>query len=144
MGILPVKHGLEARATHKERNTVNIKPKFLATAIGSLPHGDPAVAVDVVLKSIPDAPIWPQLPATGLTEQMEIQYSEGMPAAVIEHDKRRMYFDTAADSSEARRPRQYMILGSRERHGDCRPRRSPRLSKGILPERPEAKGSRRS
>ena len=34
-------------------------PKFLATAIGSLPHPDPDRAVDVVLRNIPDAPIWP-------------------------------------------------------------------------------------
>ena len=115
---------------------MSIKPKFLATAIGSLPHSDPAVAVDVVLKNIPDAPIWPQLPATGLTEQMEIQYSEGMPSAVIEQDKRRMYFDTASDSSEAFATfyEQYMAAMDPDerhrrllRHGD-----HPRLLQGHL------------
>ena len=59
---------------------MSVEPCCLATAIGSLPHKDPQQAVKVVLRSIPNAPIWPQLPAFGLNEQMEIQYSEGIPA----------------------------------------------------------------
>jgi len=80
---------------------MNPKPKFLATAIGSLPHNDPAKAVDVVLANIPEAPIWPQMPRLGLNEQMEVQYSEGMPCATMDREKGRMYFDTANDYSEA-------------------------------------------
>jgi hypothetical protein len=80
---------------------MNPKPKFLATAIGSLPLSDPAKAVDLVLASIPEAPIWPQLPHLGIQEQMEIQYSEGIPSAVVDHAKNRLYFDTAKDYSEA-------------------------------------------
>jgi hypothetical protein len=80
---------------------MNSKPKFLATAIGSLPLNDPAKAVDVVLASIPEAPIWPQLPKLGIHEQMEIQYSEGVPCVVIDRDKHRMYLDTSKDYSEA-------------------------------------------
>jgi hypothetical protein len=79
---------------------MSFKPKFLATAIGSLPHSDPARAVDVVLANIPEAPIWPQLPRLGINEQMEVQYSEGMPCAVIDRAKSRMYFDTSKDYSE--------------------------------------------
>jgi hypothetical protein len=77
------------------------KPRFLATAIGSLPLNDPVKAVDLVLASIPDAPIWPQLPRLGLQEQMEIQYSEGMPCVVFDREKGRLYFDTSKDYSEA-------------------------------------------
>jgi hypothetical protein len=80
---------------------MNPKPKFLATAIGSLPHNDPAKAVDVVLANIPEAPIWPQMPRLGLNEQMEVQYSEGMPSVATDHEKKRVYFDTANDYSEA-------------------------------------------
>ncbi len=80
---------------------MNSKPKFLATAIGSLPHLDPAKAVDVVLANIPEAPIWPQIPRLGLNEQMEVQYSEGMPNVVIDRAKGRMYFNTSTDYSEA-------------------------------------------
>ena len=80
---------------------MNPKPKFLATAIGSLPHNDPAKAVEVVLANVPEAPIWPQLPQLGLNEQMEVQYSEGMPSVATDHEKKRVYFDTANDYSEA-------------------------------------------
>jgi hypothetical protein len=80
---------------------MNPKPKFLATAIGSLPHNDPAQAVEIVLASVPEAPIWPQLPRLGFHEQMEVQYSEGMPCAVLDREKGRLYFDTSKDYSEA-------------------------------------------
>ena len=80
---------------------MNLKPKFLATAIGSLPYSDPATAEDLVLATIPEAPIWPQLPRLGINEHMEIQYSEGMPGVEIDRVKGRMFFDTAKDSSEA-------------------------------------------
>ncbi len=80
---------------------MSFQPRCLATAIGSLPHLDADTAVDVVLSALPDAPIWPQLPRISLNEQMEIQYSEGMPGIVIDREKRRMYFDTATDHSEA-------------------------------------------
>lgn len=66
----------------------------MATAIGSLPHANAGDAVKVIMDSIPDAPMWPQLPANGLKEQMEIQYSENMPDVVIDGEKQRVYFDT--------------------------------------------------
>jgi hypothetical protein len=78
---------------------MSFEPSCLATAIGSLPHKDAQQAVKVVLQSIPNAPIWPQLPANGLNEQMEIQYSEGIPRVIIDRDKGRMYFDTTGDTS---------------------------------------------
>ncbi|MDR1915155.1 MAG: hypothetical protein LBQ58_01100 [Synergistaceae bacterium] len=76
-----------------------MKPKFLSTAIGSMPYDNPAHAVDVALAS-QNAPIWPQLPFFGLREQMEIQYSEGIPCVVIDEAKGRMFFDTSKDYSE--------------------------------------------
>jgi hypothetical protein len=79
---------------------MNFQPRFLATGIGSLPHEDPARAAEVVLGSIPEAPFWPQLPRLGIQEQMEVQYSEGIPCVVIDREKGRMYFDTSKDYSE--------------------------------------------
>ena len=73
---------------------MGFSPKCMATAIGSLPHAAAEDAVKVVLANIPDAPIWPQLPANGMNEQMEVQYSEGMPDVVIDREKQRMYIDT--------------------------------------------------
>jgi hypothetical protein len=80
---------------------MSFEPQFMATAIGSMPFDNADYAVDVSLKTISEAPIWPQLPKFGMNEQMEIQYSEGMPGAIIDREKQRMYFDTAADSSES-------------------------------------------
>jgi hypothetical protein len=66
-----------------------------------MPHADPAKAVDVVLSTLPEAPIWPQLSGRGLNEQMEVQYSEGMPCRVVDRDRRRMYFETSGDYTDA-------------------------------------------
>jgi hypothetical protein len=80
---------------------MSFQPKFMATAIGSMPFDNADKAVDVSLKYLPDAPIWPQLPKFGMREQMEIQYSEGMPCAVIDEAKQRMFFQTDQDYSDA-------------------------------------------
>jgi len=72
-----------------------------ATAIGSFPHRSAAEACDLVLANFPEIPIWPQLPGISLLEQMEIQYSEGLPCLVIDREKERMYFDTSTDPTAA-------------------------------------------
>jgi hypothetical protein len=81
------------------RSNMSFAPRCLATAIGSLPHVEVQQAVEIVLANVPDAPNWPQLPATGLREQMEVQYSEGIPRVVLDPDKQRMYINTAGDCS---------------------------------------------
>jgi hypothetical protein len=114
---------------------MNTKPRCLATAIGSLPHQDPVKAVEIVLSAIPEAPIWPQLPQIGLMEHMEIQYSEGMPCAVIDEEKKRMYFDTSRDYSEAFADFYEAYLQAMDPEsgtGDCSSMAiSSRFSKGI-------------
>jgi hypothetical protein len=64
-----------------------------------MPHAEAQQAIRIVLDSIPEAPIWPQLSANGINEQMEVQYSEGIPRVVIDRDKDRMYINTAGDTS---------------------------------------------
>ena len=76
-----------------------MKTNFLSTAIGSMPFNDANYAVNVSLDCL-DAPIWPQLSAYGLLEQMEIQYSENIPCALVDKEKGRMYFKTDEDYSE--------------------------------------------
>ncbi len=78
---------------------MSFQPNCLATGIGSLPHPTAEAAVQVILSHVPDAPFWPQLPARGLNEQMEVQYNEGLPRVVIDRDKERMFIDTAGDTS---------------------------------------------
>ena len=111
-----------------------MKSKFLSTAIGSMPYGDPAHAVDVSFNNL-DAPIWPQLGAFGLREQMEIQYSEGIPCVVIDEEKGRMFFDTSGDYSEAFAEfyENYMAaMDPDEGDGDCSSMAiSENFSKGI-------------
>jgi hypothetical protein len=77
-----------------------MKANFMTTAIGSMPYDDAAHAVDVSLKSM-DVPIWPQMSRFGLLEQMEVQYSEGIPCITIDFEKSRAYFKTDQDYSEA-------------------------------------------
>jgi methionine synthase II (cobalamin-independent) len=72
-------------------------PKGLATAIGSLPHKEPSQACDVILKNIPEIPMWPQLPNTNFREEMQIQFSEGLPCVVLDEENQRMFFNTSGD-----------------------------------------------
>ncbi|HQG32267.1 MAG TPA: hypothetical protein PLA83_10080 [Deltaproteobacteria bacterium] len=114
---------------------MTIKTKCIATAIGSFPHSDVGKALDIIFGALPDAPLWPQLPKQGLNEQMEIQYSEGMPRAVIDRDKGRMYFDTSGDYSEdfALFYESYMAaMDPSEGSGDCSAMAiSSEFSKGL-------------
>ncbi len=111
------------------------QPKFLATAIGSMPFTDPEHAIDVSLKTLSNAPIWPQLPKLGLNEQMEMQYSEGIPCVVIDRTKHRMFIDTAGDYSEAFAAfyEQYMVaMDPDDGTGDCSAMAiSPEFSRGL-------------
>lgn len=79
---------------------MNEIPPFTATGIGSMPFVDPKKAVQLSLSSLPQMPFWPQLPRMGFQEQMEVQYCEKMPCAIIEEEKKRLYFETSHDYSE--------------------------------------------
>ena len=76
---------------------MEFRPNFLATAIGSLPHKDPVEAVNLVMETLPDAPVWPQLSSRSFREQMEIQCSEGMPCRRVDEEKARVHFITDGD-----------------------------------------------
>jgi hypothetical protein len=76
---------------------MQFSPKGAATAIGSFPHREPEAACELILENIPEIPIWPQLPNANFREQMEIQYSEGMPCLVVDEAKKRIYFETGGD-----------------------------------------------
>lgn len=114
---------------------MSFKPKFLSTGIGSMPFTDPDYAVGVALAKM-GAPIWPQLPKLGMNEQMEIQYSEGIPCVVIDRVKQRLYFNTEGDHSEAVAAfyEQYMAaMDPDSGNGDCSSMAiSPDFSKGIM------------
>jgi hypothetical protein len=69
----------------------------LPLLIGSLPVGDPLVALqEWILTATPQIPIWPQLP-TNPYEHMLHQFAEGLPGVVeesIETSDSRIYYDT--------------------------------------------------
>jgi hypothetical protein len=73
----------------------------MATGIGSFPHEDVGVACDLILNSIPEMPVWPQLSKIDYREQMEIQFGEGLPCIIFDETKRRAYFDTSGDPTSA-------------------------------------------
>lgn len=114
---------------------MTFKPQFLATGIGSMPFTDVEHAVDVSLTKIHQSPFWPQLPKLGLNEQMEIQYSEGIPRVNIDQEKKRMYFDTTGDYSEefAEFYEAYMMaMDPDDGNGDCSAMAiSEEFSKGL-------------
>jgi hypothetical protein len=113
---------------------MSFKPKCISSAIGSMPFEDVEHAIDVSLDNL-DVPIWPQLSYFGLYEQMEIQYSEGIPCVVIDEVKGRMYLDTSKDYSEdfAEFYEQYMMaMDPDDGNGDCSAMAiSEKYSKGI-------------
>ena len=72
-------------------------PDCMGTGIGSFPHQKASAACEIILKTLPEMPLWPQLSKADYREQMEIQFSEGMPRVVLDEAKQRMYFDTSGD-----------------------------------------------
>ncbi len=66
-----------------------VKVEFgcLPTAIGSMPHTDAEEACSIVMQYLPSIPAWPQLPNRSLKESIYIQFSEGLPGAVVNGDK---------------------------------------------------------
>ncbi len=71
-----------------------VSPEFrgAATVVGSFPHTDAAPLVDSLIARFPDVPAWPQLPARYWRESMYVQYSEGLPGAVIDDAAQRIFF----------------------------------------------------
>jgi len=114
---------------------MEFKSKFLATGIGSTPFDDPSFAVELSLSRLKNAPFWPQLSKLNLNEQMEIQYSEGLPNIIIDREKSRMYFDTSGDYSEAFAEfyeAYLMAMDPDEGNGDCSAMAiGPEFSRGI-------------
>ena len=67
----------------------------LPTAIGSMPHTNSGEACSIIMKCLPDIPVWPQLPMRSPKENMIIQFSEGFPGVVIDGDK--IHIEPSAD-----------------------------------------------
>jgi hypothetical protein len=68
-----------------------------ATLIGSMPHRDPDKVIDLILREIPEVPVWPQL-SVFQPEQMMFQYLEGLPA--LRTADTRVFMQTNTDEFE--------------------------------------------
>jgi len=73
----------------------DFKPQLKACGVGSLPHADPKLACDLVLKYMPDIPTWPEMPRRSPLESMYIQFVSHFPGVVIEDGK--ITVDTTRD-----------------------------------------------
>jgi hypothetical protein len=71
-------------------------PSILVTAVGALPHTEPAAAVDLIVNSLHSAPHPPQLARSDPREQMWIQFTEGLPGFDVDLENLNYHFDTAA------------------------------------------------
>jgi len=76
---------------------MSIKLEFgcLPTAIGGMPHMNAGEACSIIMKCLPDIPVWPQLPMRSPKEDMIIQFSEGFPGVVMDGDK--IHIEPSAD-----------------------------------------------
>ena len=69
-------------------------PAFAAipTVVGSFPHTEPRRLLDRIFSRFPDMPAWPQMPVRDWRESMYVQYSEGLPGAVVDGAAQTIYF----------------------------------------------------
>ncbi len=70
-------------------------PSILVTAVGSMPHTEPAAAIDLIMDSLHSAPHPPQLSRSDPREQMWIQFTEGLPGFRVDLENLSYHFDTA-------------------------------------------------
>ena len=70
------------------------RPGFTAvpTVVGSFPHTDARALTDSILARFAEMPAWPQMPVRDWRESMYVQYSEGLPGAVLDGQEQRIYF----------------------------------------------------
>lgn len=64
---------------------------FLPTGIGSLPFREPDRALEIVLKTTPDIPYWPQLVQTGFNENMYVQFAHDLPNVTVDSANKNLY-----------------------------------------------------
>ncbi len=77
---------------------MDFEPKCMTTAMGIMPHKDPARALEQALGL--DIPFWPQLPRISFSEDMFAQLADGFPGVNINLEEKRVEFDTTTFASE--------------------------------------------
>jgi hypothetical protein len=72
-----------------------------ATGIGSVPFTDAREAVDLILKTLPQIPYWPQMVQLGYLEDMTAQSARGLPALKLDEVNRSVLMDPDLPRDEA-------------------------------------------
>ena len=85
---------------NKNSNHTKADFSFRATGIGSVPFVDVTQTCLHILKCLPEIPFWPQLVKRSHTEDMNIQYSEGLPLLKIIEEKRTLIVPSDHRESE--------------------------------------------
>ncbi|MFH1484992.1 MAG: hypothetical protein ABIH46_02880 [Chloroflexota bacterium] len=73
---------------------MTLKPRFMATSIGSTPCTDPLKACQLILENMPEAPVVASLPRLSFKEGLSL-YRDGLPCFVVNEETRKWYFDTS-------------------------------------------------
>jgi hypothetical protein len=87
--------GHQGNMKNKQKSQSVFNPFCLATTIGSLPHTDVVRGTELVFKHTPEIASWAQFPKRNSYENMMMQFTEGIPGLVLDHD--RAYISTSAD-----------------------------------------------
>ena len=72
---------------------MTFRPCCLPTGIGSLPHTDPAAAIDLIRRFLPAIPFWPQLPNRSFLENMYVQYSPHLAGIRLDQVHERIHIE---------------------------------------------------
>ncbi|MDP3143277.1 MAG: hypothetical protein Q8N14_05015 [Candidatus Omnitrophota bacterium] len=76
---------------------VHFKKPFLATGVGSVPHLDAKVVCDFIEDNFQNQIIfWPQLVKRSFSENMYVQFSEGIPGVTVDSQAKKIHIDTQA------------------------------------------------
>ena len=70
---------------------------FLATGIGSVPFQDIGATCRSIIGDFPAMPFWPQFVKRSYLEDMNIQYSEGLPLLKVSEEKRSLFISPTRD-----------------------------------------------
>ncbi|MBE0415841.1 MAG: hypothetical protein IBX36_04795 [Dehalococcoidia bacterium] len=77
---------------------MELEARCRTTAMGIMPHTDVERALKLALGL--DIPFWPQLPKVSFYEDMYVQASQNFPGIVVDHEGKRISFDTAKFEEE--------------------------------------------
>lgn len=96
------------------------EPRGLATGIGSMPFTDPAAALPMIKKYLPEIPHWPQLPLRGRQEHFINQFLRPLvKTGLLIDDGDKIYFDPTKPDWAENLTEFYSVYLACEEGDDC-------------------------